>query len=469
MSSQKRKRSASVFSSGSRSSQGRHQHSHHLPSDSINPLSHSDGTIKQLRVAGLTEDDLLPSNYIPDFPHRPIPRPSHNNRDHPDDDDEGSDEGGRKDDDDDDDGEDAAGEEKAPRRDRDRAERRARRMRDAQDQHLGFLTGVILRALEEGDVPRARRAFGLLRRSEVAGKPVDLRRNGLWGLGAEILMRDGEVRSRSVVAVAVVPPEEVGEGGDGRAVAVEVGGDSSRRRRRRRWGSAGNITQLRTYLESLIRQYPYNRLHPNSISDLDFYPVLFSCEFYDTWVEHRLALERLAEESESWSDDDHIPDYGMDDDDDDDDDGAYHKQHDDLTGRERRLRQEKADLGLRALAAMRDVASRMDGLMENAPYSRSTELIRLRGMAALYIGDLSVPPSPRSGEEEEEEGNKVREQEQAKARALFTRMRQNGGQVDAYTSRWLGDKVAGQDDDYGEEDDDDGWGGLPVFSSIAVR
>lgn len=464
MPSQKRKRSASVFSSGSRSSQGRHRR-HHLPSDSINPLSHGDGTIKQLRAAGLTEDDLLPSSYIPDFPHRPMPRAPHG-------DDEGSDEEGRKggvddDDDDDDYGRDGAGEEtRHRRRDRERAERRARRMRDAQDQHLGFLTAVVLRALEAGDVPRARRAFGLLRRSEVAGKPVDLRRNGLWTLGAEVLMRGGEEGRPGGAAVAPPPEEEeevVGEGVDGKAVGV---------RGRRRWGAAGNMAQLRTYLESLVRLHPYNRLHPGSVSDLDFYPVLFSCEAYDTWAEHRLALARLADESESWSDDDgdhameDMPDYAA------DEDvraaGDADHQHDRLTGRERRLRREKADLGLRALTAMRDVASRMDGLMESAPYSRSTELLRLRGMVALYIGDLSVPPSPRTGDEEEE-GNKVRGQEQARARALFTRMRQNGGQVDAYTSRWLGEKVAGQDDDYGEEDDDDGWGGLPVFSSIAVR
>lgn len=465
MSSQKRKRSPSVFSSTSRSSQGRH-----LPSDSINPLSHSDGTIKQLRVAGLTEDDLLPSNYIPDFPHRPMraapqeEEAQHQQHQHDWDDEEEEDDGRR--------GSGSGGEQGGADDDARRARRRrgaARRMRGAQDQHLGFLTGVVLRAVEEGDMPRAKRAFGLLRRSEVLGKPVDLRRNGLWSLGAEVLMRDGEVKSRSVIPGQGAGGDQEGQGGRGNA--VEGGGGDTRAARR--WGSAANMPQLRTYLESLIRQYPYNRLHPNSISDLDFYPVLFSCEFYNTWVEHKLALERLNEESESWSDDLDIPAIDMPEYEDDmRADDKYHQHN--FTGRERRLRQEKASSGLRAMSAMRDIAARLDGLMENAPYSRSTEFLRLRGMVALYIGDLSVPPPPRVSDEEEE-GNRVREQEQVKARAFFARMRQSGGHGDAYTDKWLGDRNAGQDDHYGEDEDEDDddhgmqWSGLPVFSSMPMR
>lgn len=433
MSSHKRKRSSS----------------NHLPDDAINPLSHSEATIKQLRTAGLTADDLLPSDYIPDFPHRPI-RPSHQ-QDEPDKADDDSDE---------DAGADSAS--KAQQR---------RRYRDAQGKQLGFLTNVIMRALEEGDIPRAGRAFGLVRRSEVRGRPVDLRKNALWSLGAEILMREGEERPRG---------EEEEESSGGGAAAPKG-------RNKRRWGSTANMPRLRAYLESLVRQYPYNRLHPDSISDLDFHPVLFGCEFYDAWAEHRLALERLADESETWSDgglDDVLPEMDMPDyygdrdnhDDDDDgnsarEDGRYHLE-DHLTGRERRLRQAKADLGQRALSAMRDVAARMDSLMENAPYSRSAELLRLRGMVALYIGDLSVPPAPRTAGEEEE-GSRARGLEQERARALFVRMVKSGGRADACTERWLRDGN-GSDDDYGADDDEEDfqgsqWGSLPLFSSMPMR
>lgn len=417
-----------------------------LPDDTINPLSHSEGTIKQLRTAGLTADDLLPSNYIPDFPHRAI-RPSHQQdpSDGGDGDGSGSDETK------------AEGAKKA---------RQRRQFRAAQDEHLGFLTDVILMALEEGDIPRAKWAFSLIRRSEVRGRPVDLRKNALWSLGAEIVMREGEERSRRVL-----PGEDrIVEDGNGAAAA------DRRRRRQKRWGSTANMPRLRAYLESLVRQYPYNRLHPESISDLDFHPVLFGCEFYDAWAEHRLALERLAEESESWSDGDlpemDMPDYMDDDNDHTHGDGGSYREETHLSGRERRLRQAKADLGLRALSTMRDVAARMDSLMENAPYSRSAELLRLRGMVALYIGDLSVPPAPRTADEDEE-GGRVRGLEQERARAFFVRMVKSGGRADACTERWLRDGGASEDD-YGAEDDEEDfqgsqWGGLPMFSSMPMR
>lgn len=460
MSSQKRKRSSSVFSSASRASSSSSRN--HLPRDAINPLSHSESTIKQLRVAGLTENDLLPSSRVPDFPHRPLlVRPQKQQQQQLSDDDDDDDDHSRSR---------GAGDER---------DRRAQRMREAPDAHLGLLTGVVLRALEEGDVPRARRAFGLLRRSEVRGRPADLRRGGLWALGAEVLMREGEGEGEEGESlrggVGGVASQQQDQDQDQDSGGEESGSWRRRRRRRRvvrRWGSAANMPRVRAYLEGLIRTYPYNRLHPSSTSDLDFYPVLFGCELYDTWVEHRLALERLEQDAEAWSDDVDMPPegyYGDDDhhggggDDDGDGEGVR------LTGRERRLRGEKAGLGLRAMVAMRNVAGRMDALLENAPYNRSAEMLRLRGMVALYVSDLSVPPPPRTADEEEE-GRRVRQIERDKARVFFAKMRDNGGRVDALVEKWL-DRDA--EDDYGtdedEEDMESAWSGLPVFSSLPMR
>ncbi|KAF3767865.1 hypothetical protein M406DRAFT_40074 [Cryphonectria parasitica EP155] len=446
MSSQKRKRSASAVSSGSSSATNLHR-SQPLPSDTINPLSHSQSTLKQLSAAGLTETDVLPSTYLPNFPHRPIRPARRRSHGHAGEDDDLP---------------------PLPLSAEDDNARRARQMRGAQEQRLGVLTSVVLRALEEDDIPRARRAFGLLRRSEVRGKPVDLRRNGLWSLGAEVLMRAGETRSRTVLPGGQQQQQEKEE------IVVMDNNDVGARNKTtlRRWGSPANMPQLRVYLEGLIRQYPYNRLHPDSISSLDFHPVLFSCELYNTWIEHKLALATLDRASETWSDDLDMPGgrYSDDNDDDDDDDSRLFGP----TIRDRRLRQEKKTLAHRALAVMRDVAARMDALMENAPYNRSVEMLRLRGMVALYVGDLSVPPPPKTGddeeEEEEEEGMRVRAEERARARVCFVRMRENGGRLDAFTERWL--DGSGEDDHGANEEDDDlgsTWSSLPVFSSLPKR
>lgn len=453
MSSQKRKRSSSVISSTSRashassSSSSSHRH-HSLPRDAINPLSHTQSTIKQLRVAGLTDADHLPSSSVPDFPHRPLPgsrsRSQHEQTQDSDHDHEHGD----------DDDDHAGSEHHSQSRDR-----RARLMREAPDAQIGVLKAVVQRSLEEGDIARARRAFGLLRRSEVRGRPVDLRRGGLWALGAEVLMREGE----GPRAQQQQQQREEGRDGVNQDAAGQETTSGGSSRVVRRWGSAANMPRVREYLEALIRTYPYNRLHPSSVSDLDFYPVLFGCEFYDTWAEHRLALDRLQEDAEAWSD--HVDDYAQDDDESVAEEGEQLR----VTGRERRLRVEVAELASRAMSTMRGIATRMDALLENPPYGRSADMLRLRGMVALYIGDLGVPPSPRTAEGEEEEGMRMRRNERDRARALFVKMKESGGRVDALTEKWLDGT---RDEDYGTDEDDDldgAWSGLPVFSSLPMR
>lgn len=422
MPSQKRKRSVSILSSRAASTPS------HLPPDAINIHSHSAGTIKQLRTAGLTDNDLLPSAYLPDFPHRSLRQAAPLDN---------------EDDDGDDDHAAAAAEETTdgetttnsagPSRPLSKS-RHARLMRDAQDHHLAILTATIQRALAEGNIARAHRAFGLVRRAEVHGKPVDLRRNGLWSLGAEVLMRMGE---------------QAGGGGSGT----------------RRWGSTANLPALRAYLEGLVRLYPYNRLHPSSISAQDFYPVLFGCEVYDAWVEYRAGLELVVREwEEGGFDDDELspPPPSLD---------EYNGEERERESRaDRRLRDERAILARRALAAARDVVTRMDLLMEAAPYDRSVEMLRLRGMAALFLGDLAAVATV---DEERGEALRVREEERTRARGFFARMRDAGGSVDNFTERWLVNEDDDDDDDDENRVEDDEmaytWSALPVFSSLPMR
>ncbi|PSR81973.1 hypothetical protein BD289DRAFT_350847, partial [Coniella lustricola] len=426
-----RKRSASVFSNSSSAAAA-------LPPDAINPLSHSQSTLKQLRLAGLRETDLLPSTYIANFPHRPVLRRNSNkknNRRHDDEDGHDNDSDSpahcahnsiSTDDDDDDDNNNNNDDDNNDDNNNDKNNnndktRRAQAMREKQESQLGVLTQIILRALEEGDIPRAKRAFGLLRRSTVAGsKEVDLRRNGLWSLGAEVLMRDGERKWRT------------------------IGGGA------KRWGSSANMPKLRIYLEGLIRSYPYNRLHPDAISDLDFYPVLFGCDFYNIWIEHKLALEKLVQDAETWSsssqddhgaDDDRLLLHDVDDhfntNSDDDDDRSTERLP--LTPQDRRFLREKEALRQRAEGAMRAVETSMDTLLERMPYSRSVEMLRLRGMVALFLADLRVVPPLRPGDEKEQQraNQLARESEHEKARQFFIKMKEHGAPADPFVDRWL--------------------------------
>jgi hypothetical protein len=372
-------------------------------------------------VAGLPETEHLPA--VPDFPHRRLPR-QYLNGDYGAYDAEEETSGGETD-------RESTGAETGKEaepdaeldpaaRQRKAAETRLRgirRDRLARDRNVGALVGILRKCVAEGDMVRAKRAFGLLVRADINGRRVDLRSEGYWGLGAEILMRDGERPSNG---------EE------------------------KRWGSVQNTVLLRRFLEDLIQLHPYSRQRPESISALDFYPVLFSCEMYNIHVELDMALERIESENEDDSD-----------------------LHDDSMSLEERSKATKDKLRYRALVAMRDIAGRMDELMMNIPYSKSFEMLRLRGMVALFMGDLEMPAPPRE-EEEEEEGRRKKDIERDRAATLFNKILAGGGELEPWIRKLVArhNKEEGDeddDDDEDEEDDHEPAKVLPTFSSLPIR
>ncbi|OIW31757.1 hypothetical protein CONLIGDRAFT_239169 [Coniochaeta ligniaria NRRL 30616] len=409
----KRKRSASVASLSRQRD---------LPPETINPHSHPPNLLKQFRAAGLPETERLPA--VPNFPHRTLPRnyadPAGEEEDYEVRDGEnGQDESGR---------ETATDGDTDAELDPDARRRKAaktrlagvRRDRRERERNVGVLVGILRRCVAEGDMVRAKRAFGLLVRAKIDGRRVDLRSEGYWGLGAEILMREGETSSA---------------GGGERSEGGEM---------KKRWGSVQNMVQVRRFFEDLIQLHPYNRLHPESISALDFYPVLFSCEMYNVHVELDMALHRVEEENED--------DSGMQDDD---------------VSRERRAKARKDELRDGALEVMRGVAGRMDELMSVLPYSKSLEMLRLRAMIALFMGDLEVPAPPRD-EDEEEEGMRKRDTERDRAIMLFKKVLTGGGALEPWIRR-----LVAEHDNEGDDEESDGEEeaplSLPMFSSLPIR
>jgi hypothetical protein len=371
----------------------------YLPAESINPLSHTPGTLRQFAVAGLSETDVEPSTWIPGFPHRPV-------KDRDGDDQElnevGDDEvsGSELDD-----SADGKGSKQGPR------SQGGRGKPSVKEQHRKALRDAICVFLDRGDIALAKRAFALLIRlpTRSSHHGIDLRHENYWSLGAEILMRDGEERLR-------------GRSLDG----------SERRPGPSRLGLVANITRVRSYFDTLIARHPYNHKLPRAFSALQLYPSLWGYEIYNVHAEQRLALQRLTTEATAW-------------DDDDDDDGEAAGTDDErgpgdgdaaprLGRREARLRQARDHIRRQALAAITDVTDRMDRVLESTPFSKSADLLRLRGMAALYVGDLLVPEVYRF-RSEVEDARRRRLAEQERARKLFERMRggrlQGGGGSDA--------------------------------------
>ncbi|KAL2127690.1 hypothetical protein VTI74DRAFT_10305 [Chaetomium olivicolor] len=133
-----------------------------------------------------------------------------------------------------------------------------------------------------------------------------------------------------------------------------------------------------------------------------------------------------------------------------------------LSRHELRQREKENELRMAALGRMKDVAERMDTVMETAPFSRDPELLRLRAMVALYMGDLYVPPAPRS-ETEDREGKRARATQRTQAKRLLQRIKDGGGELKDYDEGLLESLVL---DDEEEEVEDEGPSVLPMFSSM---
>ncbi len=229
---------------------------------------------------------------------------------------------------------------------------------------------------------RAKRAFGLVLRTKIKGKPVDLRHNELWAVGAEILLREGVIS-----AVPLAAPDQPGRGGDAAPIMTEDG-----------------MRRLLEYYDGLISQYPYNRLHPDTASSLHFYRAKLACQIDQAYSIQKEALRRLEAEEEAWNDDGMVVDHppsgydGW-----DEGQSVYVKQEPGTahvpTTRRYRFWAEKNRLREQAVRRMDGILSEMEKVMNKRPFTTDRELLRLRGMAALCAADLSVP-TPAMGRDE---------------------------------------------------------------------
>ncbi|KAI1356890.1 hypothetical protein F5Y01DRAFT_7095 [Xylaria sp. FL0043] len=425
-----------------------------LPSESINPLSHSPDTLRQLTVAGLSPEDELPSRLHKGFPHKPLPIRSKNLRRR-----KGRDTRSQSSLYESDGGYTSNGGSETDNTVTSQPQQRTRKTEDTVDatqhsariQHLNTMTAIMHRCLRDGDIVRAKRAFGLLVRT----KDVDVRIDNLWAIGSEILMRDGEEEKEEEAAVnpklgkpslvssrekaradPSVPSDSntdldtsFGETTDEEEVEIEDDDDTEDAKRNppppQRWGTAANAARVKVYLETLAQHHPYDAHRPGPASAVDFWPALFSIELYNLDAEFQEAAHQIyikcgfppSSPSSSPSSSRSVSPDGerMELDDDDYAMDMYGGNTTTSRGRRRRKagRGEYGDNGEgvydedetsttrhKALSSLRastqrgalEITARMDGILENPPYSTHAELLRLRGHASLFIADLYLPP-----------------------------------------------------------------------------
>lgn len=408
---------------------------------STNPLSLTPDEIAQYRVAGLRLDQELPR--VKNWPHRGLGVQT-------------TGVGRGKSKTQDDENEDVYGDQKRQDDIEEVGERKSRGPW-LRNQHLGVLTTILHRCFLEGDVKRAGRAWAMLLRMQVAGRGVDVRGSGYWEIGASLLMRSHDKPKKKFSYERDGDSEE--ESGE-EEVDADGDGDGEREGEgEKRWGTKEGLQKVKDYYERLILEFPFNRQFPGNVSALDFWPAMVGCEIYGIQVERAQALRAVQHREQLDDEDEGDVSQESESEDRDEEDGKDQFASDQRRRdrRRRRMRErrwlEREQIRQTALSASQDITKRLDELMGTPPYSDSHNLLRLRGMLALYIGDLSVPAMPLvegddagNGEGEgrsterrfverqriiEHQRSKVRrEKERERARKLFERILREGGEDD---------------------------------------
>ena len=225
--------------------------------------------------------------------------------------------------------------------------------------HLDNITTILHRCMLKGDWARASRAWSLLLRTEISGRGIDVRRNGRWGIGAEILMRVGA--------------QQHGRDGEDK-VTGDVEDTSSRASDKPAQNNAElqfserGFKLAREYYERLILQYPHTPYTQHSLNAMAIYPALFNIWIYDVQDRSQRARKRI---DSSYSEPAGSGDDSMQSEDSNPDKNSITRQ-----------------LRAQELEEVLPIANRMDELLLSPPYDTSSSLLQLRGMVAMWISDL---------------------------------------------------------------------------------
>lgn len=224
-------------------------------------------------------------------------------------------------------------------------------------QHLGVLTAILHRCMLQGDYVRAGRAWGLILREEYRGFQMDARNEARWGIGAEILLRRDQRESPASSEFSKVPNAS-------ESTYLTF--------------TARGFADAKEYYERLILNHPFTKSSPQSISSLHFYPAMFGLWVYATQEESKIARENaLLHEEEEDSD-------GFLEDEDSESGFSHHRKS------QTKTHTVMTAIRVRELNEAHQIAARMDQLLNSPPYSDSPEMLELRGMISLWIGDLLI-------------------------------------------------------------------------------
>ncbi|KAI9654176.1 MAG: hypothetical protein M1829_000958 [Trizodia sp. TS-e1964] len=325
-------------------------------------------------------------------------------------------------------------------------------------QHLAVITTILHRSILEGDFERAERAWAMILRTGMRGRGVDMRGDGRWGIGAEILLQKGE-SSKSHDRTS---PGDEDEPRSGTPASEKHPTEAA-------------LEEVKEYYERMILQFPYNKVRPHVTDSLDFYPAMFGVWIYSVQNKYKRKRSQLQSIATADSNSDSDPESTSDSGSSTGYDGhSAFKLYRASSRAKRKQHKEPPEEHIRTaeLAEAEAIAARMDDVLASPPYGDSLRLWNLRGMLSLYLGDICLSPEPPAYNEEgssdaqhrdaDERVNVLlarsnhsksvarREKELSKARAAFARVSQLGGRV------WAGVKEMLEKEEGPEMETDDG-------------
>ncbi|KAI7185515.1 hypothetical protein KC316_g7417, partial [Hortaea werneckii] len=196
-------------------------------------------------------------------------------------------------------------------------------------------------------------------RTEIAGRGTDVRQNGRWGIGAELLLRRDQQLPSTHRSTRIPGSRDVGENVDDAVTYAEP----STKPEESAFSDKG-FRLAKDYYERLILQYPHlPRSGHSSVNAVVFYPALFNIWIFEVQDRSNRARENLETgreksppASEPWD---------------------SSRDNEAQTA----IRYQELQEGLA-------IAQRMDDLMLSPPYDASLPLLQLRGMVGLWLADL---------------------------------------------------------------------------------
>ncbi|MCJ1436688.1 hypothetical protein MMC27_006069 [Xylographa pallens] len=247
-------------------------------------------------------------------------------------------------------------------------------------QHLVVLTTIMHRSLARGEYMRAGRAWGMLLRAEVKGHPQNIRSNGLWGLGAELVLQ------RSILSEQHEKPqgnlEEYGMPDHSERI-IEFNHNLVKAQFSRK-----GFEDAKAYYERLILQFPWRKWLPDALNSLHFYPVMFGLWISFIQDQYLSALARMTQDFEDPSDGDSL---------------TGHFSSDARSAVRHSIRSS-------SMQSCKAIAERLDELLLSFPYSDSDALWRIRAMVAQWMSDLSKEDAETDQQDEKEANENGSEQ-----------------------------------------------------------